>query len=300
VSGVPFEVHLDNFSGPFDVLLGLIAKHELDVTEVALAVVTDEFIAYTRDHPEWNLDTASEFLVIAATLLDLKAARLLPGIVEEDAEDFELLEARDLLFARLLQYRAYKEVAATFAQRWAVEGRRIARVVPLEPAQAALLPDLVWAVTGAQLAELAARALAPKAPPIVSLAHLHSAVVSVREQAAIVAGRLRREHVVTFRALVMGEERLVVVARFLALLELFRAGRVAFEQAAPLGDLSIRWTGSDADDAVTTEAQDGPGAKGELTGPGGADGYADFEEYDGGVPERAVREHAHDTEVMPK
>jgi segregation and condensation protein A len=252
-----FEVHLDNFSGPFDVLLSLISQHQLDVTEVALAVVTDEFVAYTREHPEWSLDTASEFLVIAATLLDLKAARLLPGIVEEDIEDLELLEARDLLFARLLQYRAYKEIAAQLADRWASEGRRIARVVPLEPEQAALLPDLVWTLTSAQLADVAARVLTPKAPPVVSLTHLHTALVSVREQAAIVAGRLQRERAVSFRSLVAGEERLVVVARFLALLELFRSGQVAFEQAAPLSDLTIRWTGAGEGDADVGLVTDG-------------------------------------------
>ncbi|ACZ30592.1 chromosome segregation and condensation protein ScpA [Xylanimonas cellulosilytica DSM 15894] len=258
-----FEVHLDNFTGPFDVLLSLIAKHELDVTEVALAVVTDEFVAYTRAHPEWDLDTASEFLVIAATLLDLKAARLLPGLVEEDLEDLELLEARDLLFARLLQYRAYKQVSAVLAERLATEGRRVPRSVPLEPSQAALLPELVWTLTPDRFAELAARALTPKAPPVVSLTHLHAPAVSVREQAAIVVGRLRREHTVTFRSLVAGEERLVAVARFLALLELFRGGQVAFEQAEALAELTIRWTGDDS--------------------PGAADGLDDlgFEEFDG-------------------
>jgi segregation and condensation protein A len=244
----PFEVHLDNFTGPFDLLLSLIAKHELYVTEVALAVVTDEFVAYTRAHPEWDLGTACEFLVVAATLLDLKAARLLPGVVEEDAEDLELLEARDLLFARLLQYRAYKQVSAVLAERLATEGRRVPRSVPLEPEVAALLPELVWTLTPERLAELAAGALTPKAPPVVSLTHLHAPAVSVREQAAIVVGRLRREHAATFRSLVAGEERLVVVARFLALLELFRSGVVAFEQAAALGELTVRWTGGDRDE----------------------------------------------------
>ncbi len=243
----PFEVHLENFSGPFDLLLSLITKRELDVTEVALAEVTDEFVAYIRAHPEWDLGTASEFLVIAATLLDLKAARLLPGLVEEDLEDLELLEARDLLFARLLQYRAYKEVSGLLAQRMATEGRRVPRSVPLEPEQAALLPELVWTLTPEQLAELAARALTPKAPPVVSLTHLHAPAVSVREQAAIVVGRLQREHALTFRSLAAGEERLVVVARFLALLELFRNGQVAFEQAAALGELTVRWTGGAED-----------------------------------------------------
>ena len=282
-----FEVHLENFSGPFDLLLSLIAKHELDVTQVALAVVTDEFVAHIRageeaaraaadrgeEHPSWDLGTASEFLVVAATLLDLKAARLLPGVVEEDAEDLELLEARDLLFARLLQYRAYKEISAVLAERLATEGRRVPRSVPLEPEVAALLPELVWTLDGVRLAELAARALEPRLPPVVALEHLHGSAVSVREQAALVAGRLRREHVVTFRTLVAGEERIVAVARFLALLELFRAGQVSFEQAAALAELTVRWSGDDgADDEGLS---------------------ADFEEFDGApvaVPAAAAGE----------
>jgi segregation and condensation protein A len=291
--GGPFEVHLDNFSGPFDLLLSLIAKRELDVTEVALAAVTDDFVAHIRaaedaaraarlrgeEHPSWDLGTASEFLVVAATLLDLKAARLLPGAVEEDAEDLELLEARDLLFARLLQYRAYKEVSAVLALRLATEGRRTPRSVPLEPELAALLPELVWTLDGDRLAQLAARALTPKAPPVVALDHLHAPAVSVREQAAIVVGRLRREHTVTFRALAAGEVRLVVVARFLALLELFRSGQVAFEQAAALGELTVRWTGS-------AEETDG------ATGAGPVE-LGRFEEFDGApaaVPAAALQE----------
>lgn len=238
-----FEVHLDNFTGPFDLLLSLIAKRELDVTEVALSVVTDEFVAYARALPQWDLDTASEFLVIAATLLDLKAARLLPGLVEEDLEDLELLEARDLLFARLLQYRAYREVSKHFAAFMAEASLRTPRLVPLEPWQAALLPELRWAMSADDFALLAARALTPKAPETISISHLHAPAVSVREQAALVSNRLRRAGTLTFRALVAGETRLVVVARFLALLELFRGGSVAFEQAAALSELTVRWTG---------------------------------------------------------
>ncbi|MCL2090152.1 MAG: segregation/condensation protein A [Micrococcales bacterium] len=248
---------MDVFSGPFDLLLGLIAKHKLDITEVALSQVTDEFLGYLRaaeavgstGHPVdgWDLSQASEFLVVAATLLDLKAARLLPAGDVEDAEDLELLEARDLLFARLLQYRAYKEIAATLRQRWAVGALSRPRSVTLEPQLAVLLPDLVWTLGPDQLAALAARALAPKpAPPGVDLSHLHVNVVSVREQAAVLADRLRRHASVSFRVLVADAgSTLVVVARFLALLELYREGAVAFDQVVALGDLTVRWTGSD-------------------------------------------------------
>lgn len=243
-----FEVHLDVFSGPFDLLLGLIAKHRLDITEVALAQVTDEFLSHLRsaEHGGWDLSQASEFVVVAATLLDLKAARLLPTGDVEDAEDLELLEARDLLFARLLQYRAYKQIAATLRQRWEASALAFPRSVPLEPQMAALLPELVWTLGPEAFAVLAARALAPKPlPPGVDLSHLHVPMVSVREEAALLTDRLRRHTSVSFRALVADAgSTLVVVARFLALLELYREGAVAFDQVVPLGELAVRWTGS--------------------------------------------------------
>ncbi|GGB95119.1 segregation/condensation protein A [Cellulomonas carbonis] len=254
----PFEVHLDNFTGPFDLLLGLIAKHKLDITEVALAQVTDEFIAAVRaaeagDQP-WELGRISEFLVVAATLLDLKAARLLPAGDVEDAEDLEMLEARDLLFARLLQYRAYKEVAARLGARLEAQARSLPRAVGLEPHHAALLPELVLEIGPAELAILAAHALRPRAVPTVDLAHLHAPAVSVREQAAVVTERLRRVGTTTFRALVQDADgTLVVVVRFLALLELFREGAVAFDQVQPLGDLTVRWTGGDEGEVEVTD-----------------------------------------------
>jgi len=242
-----FEVHLDVFEGPFDLLLGLISKHKLDVTEIALAQVTDEFVAYIRGKGQlWDLGETSEFLVVAATLLDLKAARLLPAAEVEDDEDLALLEARDLLFARLLQYRAFKDVAATFAARMLEEGRRFPRAVPIEPQFALLLPELVLGITPDQLAVIAARAIVPKAVPTVGLEHLHAPVVSVREQAALVVDRLRRLRSASFRALTAdAETTAVVVARFLALLELFREGAVALDQMTALGELTIRWTGAD-------------------------------------------------------
>lgn len=240
-----FEVHLGVFQGPFDLLLGLIAKHELDITAVSLSTVTDEFIAFIRRMgPVWDLDRASEFLVVAATLVDLKAARLLPAAEVEDEDDLALLEARDLLFARLLQYRAYKEVAAILAGMFAAERRRYPRAVGPEPQFAGLLPEVLLGLGPAQFAELAARALAPKPPVVVSVAHLHSPTVSVREQAALLSERLRRLGTGTFRSLTAECGATVeIVARFLALLDLFRDGLVGFEQVTPLGDLLIRWIG---------------------------------------------------------
>ncbi|WP_347111168.1 segregation/condensation protein A [Paenarthrobacter sp. S56] len=245
-----FEVRLANFTGPFDLLLGLIAKHKMDITEVALATVTDEFIKYIRKLQElgqdWALDEASEFLVIAATLLDLKAARLLPAGEVEDDEDIALLEARDLLFARLLQYKAFKEVAGILGGTLDQESRRFPRQVALEGHFAALLPELVWRHTPGQFAELAAKALKPKEAPAteVGLGHLHAPPVSVKEQAEILGYRLKAGAPMTFQALVAdAENTMVVVARFLALLEMFRDRVVAFEQPLPLDVLTVRWTG---------------------------------------------------------
>ncbi len=257
-----FKVHLENFSGPFDLLLSLITKHKLDITEVALASVTDEFIAYIRAAETadgtWDLSQASEFLVVAATLLDLKAARLLPAGDVEDAEDIELLEARDLLFARLMQYRAFKEVAAWLAERLASEGRRFPRAVALEPQVAALLPELVWQIGPNELAIFAAHALSTKhLPATVDTSHLYATKVSVREQATILVHRLRRGRSASFRSLVADAgSTLVVVARFLAVLELFREGAVSFEQVTPLGDLTVRWTGADDGDVDVQDDYD--------------------------------------------
>jgi segregation and condensation protein A len=243
-------VHLENFEGPFDLLLALISKHQLDVTEVALARVTDEFIAHIRSAgAAWDLGQATEFLVVASTLLDLKAARLLPAADVEDEEDLALLEARDLLFARLLQYRAFKQIAALLAERFATEGRRYPRAVPMEPAFAALLPEVLLGVGPQEFAVLASRAMTPKPVPSVAVDHLHAPKVSVREQAVVLAGRLRDLGTATFRALTADAgSTLVVVARFLALLELYREGAVAFEQMTALGELHVRWVaGADSD-----------------------------------------------------
>ncbi|MDF3046374.1 MAG: segregation/condensation protein [Ornithinibacter sp.] len=258
-----FEVSLDVFTGPFDLLLGLISKHKLDITEVALAEVTDDFIEHIRTEratPDgWDLSQATEFLLVAATLLDLKAARLLPQAGPEDEDDLALIEARDILFARLLQYRAFKDIAHTFAQRMATAGRMQPRTASLEPQLAALLPELVMTVTPDQLAVIAARALVPKHAPTVGLGHLHAPAVSVREQAGVLGTRLRQERVASFRSLVAdADSTLVVVARFLALLELFRDSAIAFEQAEALGELTVRWTGSEEGDIEVDDEFDDP------------------------------------------
>ncbi|HWG64756.1 MAG TPA: segregation/condensation protein A [Streptosporangiaceae bacterium] len=255
-----FEVHLAVFEGPFDLLLGLISKHKLDITEVALSQVTDEFIAYIRARADgWDLDQASYFLVVAATLLDLKAARLLPTGEVEDEEDLALLEARDLLFARLLQYRAYKEVAAVFAGRMTVQGRRFARRVPMEPRFAGLLPEVQLGLGPAEFAEMAARALTPRPAPKVSTEHLHSPQTTVREQVAILVRRLTELNRATFRRLTSDcAGTYEVVARFLALLELYREGSISFDQVEPLGELYITWSADElAGEEPDADREDG-------------------------------------------
>ncbi|GII92406.1 segregation and condensation protein A [Sinosporangium siamense] len=259
-----FLVHLDVFEGPFDLLLGLIAKHKLDITEVSLHKVTDEFIAHIRARgSEWDLDQASHFLLVAATLLDLKAARLLPTGEVEDEEDLALLEARDLLFARLLQYRAYKEVAKVFSARMAEEALRFPRVVPMEAPFADLLPDLILGIGPDQLAKIAARAFTPKAPPTVSITHIYQPIASVREHAAILVSRLRRMRRATFRALTADcDGTHEVIARFLAVLELFREAAVSFEQLEPLGELHVTWTGTDDGEVLVGDDYDESAGKG--------------------------------------
>jgi segregation and condensation protein A len=256
--GGGFRVHLENFDGPFDLLLQLISRHKLDITEVSLSQVTDEFIAHIKAAgTAWDLDQTSQFVVVAATLLDLKAARLLPSGEVEDPEDLALLEARDLLFARLLQYRAFQRVAKYFAATLEAEGRRFPREVGIEPRFARLLPEVAISISPARLAALAAKAMAPKQASVLSLAHMHAPAVSVREQAGVIMDRLRRQRAMTFRALSSDSPTmLTTVARFLALLELFRDGAVAFEQLTPLGELTVRWTGGDEGDWLISDEFD--------------------------------------------
>ena len=258
-----FNVHLTNFDGPFDLLLQLISRHKLDITEVSLSLVTDDFISFIRRLEEsgegWMLDQATEFLVIAATLLDLKAARLLPSGEIEDEEDLALLEARDILFARLLQYRAFKEIAASFQGAILAADKSFPRVVALDPALAALLPEVLIGVGAQRFAAIADRVLTPKTPPVVAVEHLHSALVSVAEESKLVVDALRKSRTLSFRNLIHGaDSTLVVVARFLALLDLYRQGALRFEQVMALGELQISWVGSDEGEILATDEFDVP------------------------------------------
>jgi segregation and condensation protein A len=258
-----FSVHLSNFDGPFDLLLQLISRHKLDITEVSLSLVTDEFIAYIRSlevsGQGWQLDQATEFLVVAATLLDLKAARLLPSGEVEDEEDLALLEARDILFARLLQYRAFKEIAASFQTMIESADKAFPRVVALDAALSALLPEVLIGVGPERFAAIAERVLTPKSPPVVAIAHLHTALVSVSEQSRLVVEALRHSKTMSFRSLCHdADSTMVVVARFLALLDLYRQGNLRFNQVMALGELQISWTGSEEGDVEITDEFDIP------------------------------------------
>jgi segregation and condensation protein A len=249
-----FHVRLANFEGPFDLLLSLITRRQLDVTEVALSQVTDEFIAYLGGLAEWDLDKATGFLVVAATLLDLKAARLLPSGEVEDDDDLALLEARDLLFARLLQYRAYKLAAAYLAELERAQAGRYGRAVPLEQPLASVLPEVVLDISPDRLAILAVAALTPRPAPVVGTDHVHLQRVSVREHMVIIRRRLRPIGSATFRSLTADcGSTLEIVARFLALLELYREGAVAFDQAAALAELRVRWVGQAQDPDVAED-----------------------------------------------
>ena len=258
-----FNVHLNNFDGPFDLLLQLISRHRMDITDVAIATVTDEFISYIKalENSEngWDLDQATEFLVVAATLLDLKAARLLPSGEIDDEEDLALLEARDLLFARLLQYRAFKEIARIVEERIVETEKTFARSVSLDPVFAALLPEVLIGVTPERFAAIANRVLTPKTTPTLSVDHLHLPLVSVAQEAREVIASLRQHKSMSFRAIVAdAANTLVVVARFLALLELYKEGQVRFEQVVALGELQVSWVGAESGMVEVSDEFDRP------------------------------------------
>ena len=263
VTSPAFSVHLDNFNGPFDLLLALISRHKMEITEISLSIVTDEFISFIRSLEEsgqgWHLDQATEFLVVAATLLDLKAARLLPSGEIEDEEDLALLEARDILFARLLQYRAFKQIATAFSERIALADKSFARVVALEPALSALLPEVLIGVGAARFAAIAQRVLTPKTLPTMDMEHLHLPLVSVAEQSRRVVEALRKSTSMSFRNLTWdAENTFVVVARFLALLDLYRQGVIRFNQIVAFGELQITWTGSSTGEVEVSDEFDRP------------------------------------------
>ena len=243
-SEIDFQLSLGNFDGPFDLLLTLIGRHELDITEISLARVTAEFIEHVRAlEGRAEIESASEFLVVAATLIDLKLASLLPAGEAVDGEDIALLEARDLLFARLLQYRAFKQVSAWFENALSIESNRLPAVPQSEDSLFPERPELIWETELGSFAVIAEAALRPREIPSVGLTHLHASKVSIREQSSILITRLRSERKVAFRLLLSTADRPTFVARFLAVLELYRRSAIKFEQSQAFTDFQVEWIG---------------------------------------------------------
>jgi len=228
----------------------------MDVTEVALHQVTDDFLGHIKAMgTRWDLDQVTEFLVIAATLLDLKAARLLPDTTDDGAVDEDMFQARDLLFARLLAYRAFQQVAGLFAELEAGALRRYPRAVTLEARYLGLLPEIRIGMTPEQFAAMAGTVFRPKPPPTVNLDHLHAPRVSVADHTAVLRAMLTERGTATFGELVAGcTATLEVVARFLGLLNLYRESAVAFDQPEPLGTLTVRWTVASPDGSAAPAA----------------------------------------------
>lgn len=250
-----FTIVLNNFEGPYDLLLNLIGARKLDITEIALAEVTDEFIEYVRLLGETaQLDEVTEFLVTAATLLALKTQRLLPRSGEDEEEDLKLLSSRDLLFARLLQYRAYQQVADRFEEWQTNARRRYPRAVGMEDQFLDLMPPVELGHTAGSFAELAASVFRPKPPETVRTDHVHAQAVSVPEQAGKILDTLKLagpDHWLTFTALTRDcTKTMEVVGRFLAVLELYKAHAIDAQQEEALGQLDIAWTGKNVDPAV--------------------------------------------------
>jgi segregation and condensation protein A len=238
-----FQLSLDNFEGPFDLLLTLIGRHELDITQVALARVTDEFLSYVKQlDAKQEMESVSEFLVVAATLIDLKLASLLPQGEVVDSEDVALLEARDLLFARLLQYRAFKELSAWFNTAFELEAQRIPRTVRLEEQYRNIRPQLKWDTSLDEFYRAALSAFTPKEIPGIGLTHLISNKVSIREQVEIIVQRLRSARSILFYQLIVDtKDRAEFVARFLGVLELYRIGAISILQPTVFGEITLSW-----------------------------------------------------------
>jgi segregation and condensation protein A len=244
-----YVVRTEVFEGPFDLLLHLIARQQVDIWQVSLSRITEDYLAEIRRMHELNLEVATEFLVVAATLLELKAARLLPSPDGEPDEVESLLEERDLLFARLLQYRAYKQVAELLGERIAGQLGYVPRRVGAEELLERVVPNLLAGVRPEELARLAAGAFIPRPVSELNTEHIAPARLTVSEAVAELAGRLRHGGPVAFASLVgSGAPRIEVVINFLALLELYKRSLIELDQTATFGAITVRWSADpDAD-----------------------------------------------------
>lgn len=251
-----YEVKLEVFQGPIDLLLHLITRQRLDIYEVSLAQITDEFVQVTKELTRTDLERATGFLVVAASLLELKSARLLPSRRVEDL-DPHLLEERDLLLARLVECATFRDAGAWLGRLLASGETFHGRSAGLEPQFEGLVPELRIDVTRDQLASIAERVLASPADVDLDTSHVRAVAASVRDAIADVADQLRRRVAVTFEELCAdAPERIDVVVRFLALLELFKAGAVDIEQSDRFGRIRTRWTGAVDLDTVLADADD--------------------------------------------
>lgn len=246
-----FQVNLEVYSGPFDALLGMIANNKLELTEVSLSSITEEFLTYVRglDFTK-NMDEASAFLDIASILVEAKSVAILPGSEDSqhDEQSLEALRERDLLFARLLQYRAYKQAAGDFRARIAANSGRFPHPAAMDEAVAAMLPELVWTLTPLELAQLAAQVIANAPASEVSIHQLHVPLVDLRAQSLVVRDRLiaalefKGDQSMSFSELTRDcTSRIEVVARFMAVLVFFKQGVLQYQQDGPFAELHLRW-----------------------------------------------------------
>ena len=246
-----FRVNLEVYSGPFDALLGMIANNKLELTEVSLSSITEEFLTYVRglDFTK-NMDEASAFLDIASILVEAKSVAILPGgeDSQHDEQSLEALRERDLLFARLLQYRAYKQAAGDFRARIAANSGRFPHPAAMDEGIAAMLPELVWTLTPLELAQLAAQVIAAAPASEVSIHQLHVPLVDLRAQSLVVRDRLiaalesKGDQSISFSELTRDcTSRIEVVARFMAVLVFFKQGVLQYQQDGPFAELHLRW-----------------------------------------------------------
>lgn len=246
-----FQVNLEVYSGPFDALLGMIANNKLELTEVSLSSITEEFLTYVRglDFTK-NMDEASAFLDIASILVEAKSVAILPGSEDSqhDEQSLEALRERDLLFARLLQYRAYKQAAGDFRARIAANAGRFPHPAAMDEGIAAMLPELVWTLTPLELAQLAAQVIANAPASEVSIHQLHVPLVDLRAQSLVVRDRLiaalesKGDQSMSFSELTRDcTSRIEVVARFMAVLVFFKQGVLQYQQDGPFAELHLRW-----------------------------------------------------------
>ena len=249
-----FQVNLEVYSGPFDALLGMIANNKLELTEVSLSSITEEFLTYVRglDFTK-NMDEASAFLDIASILVEAKSVAILPGgeDSQHDEQSLEVLRERDLLFARLLQYRAYKQAAGDFRARIAANSGRFPHPAAMDEGVAAMLPELVWTLTPLELAQLAAQVIANAPASEVSIHQLHVPLVDLRAQSLVVRDRLiaalesKGDQSISFSELTRDcTSRIEVVARFMAVLVFFKQGVLQYQQDGPFAELHLRWVPS--------------------------------------------------------